>query len=189
MLALIAVTGCCLYVIGVRADRLHAQRNDRMILSFHHAQRAMTEPVSLRGGDVRASSDARAGESGPSSGSVTAPRGLYMRHSAGYWNWRYRLAASQVRDARAKLRQQWHPTVDYALRLASAVTGVSYWQMRSVSWCESRHNPFATNGRYLGLFQLSWSPFGFSAFDPVASALSTAMTVRREGWAQWECKP
>jgi len=89
-----------------------------------------------------------------------------------------------------KQRREWRPTVTYALRLASAVSGVSYWDLRAVSWCESRHFPFATNGRYRGLFQLGWAPFGMSPFDPVANALSAALTVRRDGsWRQWECKP
>ena len=91
---------------------------------------------------------------------------------------------------RRQLIHRWQPTVRYALRLASAVFGVSYWQLRSVSYCESRHYVYARNGRYKGLFQLGWHPFGFSAFDPVASALSAAATVRHDGsWRQWECRP
>lgn len=62
-------------------------------------------------------------------------------------------------------------------------------ELRAVAWCESRYFPFAVNGRYRGLFQLGWRPFGFSPYDPVASALSAALTVKREGWRQWECKP
>lgn len=116
--------------------------------------------------------------------------GLYRSHSASYWAWRYRVRTRQLQHANVLLHRRWHPTVDYALRLASAVTGVSYWQMRSVSYCESTHNPFATNGKYKGLFQLGWSPFGFSPFDPVANALSAALTVRNDGsWRQWQCKP
>jgi hypothetical protein len=96
----------------------------------------------------------------------------------------------RLHRARALLRRRWQPTVDYALRLASGVTGVSYWQLRSVAWCESRFDPFARNGKYLGIFQLGWTPFGFSPFDPVANALSAAVTVRHDGsWRQWECKP
>jgi hypothetical protein len=92
--------------------------------------------------------------------------------------------------ARAHVRRIWRPTVDYALRLASAVAGVPLGELERVSWCESTHNPFATNGRYRGLFQLGWSPFGFSPFDPVANALSAALTVRQDGsWRQWECRP
>jgi hypothetical protein len=92
---------------------------------------------------------------------------------------------------RRQMIQRWQPTVTYALRLASAVYGVSYWQLRTVSYCESRHYPFAHNGKYLGIFQLGWRPFGlFSPFDPVANALSAAATVAHDGsWRQWECKP
>ncbi len=125
-----------------------------------------------------------------SSASVTVSRGLYQHHSAGYWNWRYRQAAREVRAVRAKLRATWRPTVDYAYRLASAVTGVSYWQLRSVGWCESRHYPFAENGRYKGVMQLGWAPFGMSPFDPIANVLSAAMTVKHDGsWRQWSCLP
>jgi hypothetical protein len=88
-----------------------------------------------------------------------------------------------------KLKARWRPTVDYGLRLAAAVFGVSYWELRAVSRCESMWNPFAANGIYLGVFQLHWRPYGFSPFDPIASSLSTAATVKREGWRQWQCKP
>jgi hypothetical protein len=91
--------------------------------------------------------------------------------------------------ARRAARAHWRPTVHYALRLASAAYSVPYRDLRSVAWCESRLDPWATNGRYRGLMQLGWSPFGFSPFDPVASALSAAAVVRREGWRQWTCRP
>jgi hypothetical protein len=96
----------------------------------------------------------------------------------------------QLQMADRHLRQRWRPTVTYALRLASAVTGVPYRELSAVSWCESRYEPWASNGRYRGLFQLGWSPFGFSPYDPIANALSAALTVRQNGsWRQWECKP
>lgn len=106
----------------------------------------------------------------------------YAGHGPEWWHWRY------VRARRAA-RARWRPTVGYALRLASAAYGVPYWDLRAVAWCESRLDPWAANGRYKGLMQLGWSPFGFSPFDPVASALSTAAVVKREGWRQWECRP
>ncbi len=115
---------------------------------------------------------------------------VYRGFTAEEWAHKFRYRTRQLQQARAKLHARWQPTVDYALRLSSAVTGVSYWQLRSVSFCESHHYPFAQNGRYRGLFQLGWSPFGFSAFDPVANALSAAMTVAHDGsWRQWTCKP
>jgi hypothetical protein len=91
---------------------------------------------------------------------------------------------------RHELIRRWQPTVQYALRLASAVYGVSRWQLQAVSYCESRHYVYAINGIYRGIFQLHWRPFGLSPFDPIASALSAAATVRQDGsWRQWECKP
>lgn len=114
----------------------------------------------------------------------------YRGHPAGYWAQRYRRRTRQLQAVRAELRHRWQPTVSYALRLASAVSGVPYTDLSAVAWCESTHNPFAVNGRYHGLFQLGWAPFGMSAFDPVANAISAALTVRHDGgWRQWECKP
>lgn len=124
-------------------------------------------------------------------GSLTATsHGLYRHHSAAYWAWIVRQRGRKIRSLKAELHRRWRPTVDYALHLASAVYGVPYGDLRSVAWCESKFDPFARNGRYLGLFQMHWSPFGFSPFDPVASALSAAATVGHDGsWRQWECKP
>jgi hypothetical protein len=122
--------------------------------------------------------------------SAAPPNTYYRHHSAGYWAWQYRIRTRQLQAARARLRSRWQPTVRYALRLASAVTGVAYTQLAAVAWCESTHNPWAANGRYRGLFQLGWAPFGMSPYDPVANALSAALTVRHDGsWRQWECRP
>jgi hypothetical protein len=94
----------------------------------------------------------------------------------------------RLRGLERASRRAWAPTVTYAIRLASAVYGVPEAKMRAVAYCESTDNPYAVNGRYQGLFQLGWAPFGFSPFDPVASALSTAQTVVRDGgWRQWSC--
>jgi hypothetical protein len=91
---------------------------------------------------------------------------------------------------RRQMFKRWQPTVDYAYRLASAVFGVPYWELHAVGSCESHHYPFARNGRYLGVMQLGWRPFGFSPFDPVANVLSAAATVSHDGsWRQWSCKP
>src|SRR4051812_6355998 len=99
--------------------------------------RTVTEPE-VRGTRAPAETSARVPLD---SGSVT---GLYRNHSAAYYAWRFRQRTRQLQAAREQVRRRWHPTVDYALRLASSVSGVSYWQLREVSWCESTHNPFAT---------------------------------------------
>ncbi len=82
MLATIAVAAIILYGIGLRADRIHAGR-------------AVKEPVG-HGPQVTGSQKKSRSASTPS-GSVT-PR-LYSNHSAGYWNWRYRVAKRQSRNA------------------------------------------------------------------------------------------
>jgi hypothetical protein len=110
------------------------------------------------------------------------------------WWSRHAVQARKDANKRAativRLKRIWEPTVDYAYRLAARVSGVPEWQLRRVGHCESTDNPRAANGRQLGLFQLGWSPFGFSPFDPIASALSAAFTVRHDGsWRQWTCKP
>jgi hypothetical protein len=102
--------------------------------------------------------------------------------------------AAQWHTIAARYRQQllrrWRPTVEYAAHLAAAVYGVSEWEIRAVGYCESHHYVFARNGRYKGWLQLGWRPFGLSPFDPVASALSAAATVRHDGsWRQWQCRP
>src|SRR5215471_13952922 len=113
---------------------------------------------------------------------TTEPKAAgYHGISAEGWAYRYHVARHQLYRARVQLRRHFAPTVTYALRLASAVSGVSYWSLRSVAWCESTLNPFATNGRYRGLFQLGWAPFGLDPFEPVANAISAALTVVHDG--------
>jgi hypothetical protein len=108
--------------------------------------------------------------------------------------WSMYQQADRDRDKRGRtivrLKRAWRPTVEYALLLASRVSGVALEHLRTVARCESTLNPAAENGKYKGLMQLGWAPFGFSPYDPVANALSAALTVRHEGsWKRWDCKP
>ncbi len=120
----------------------------------------------------------------------TPPPTRFHGLTAKQWAGRFHDRGRQLHHVRVLLRRRWRPTVRYSLRLASAASGVPYRELATVAWCESRLDPFATNGRYHGLFQLGWAPFGLDPFDPVANALSAALTVRRDGgWRQWECKP
>jgi hypothetical protein len=131
----------------------------------------------------------RASDDPPGVTTVTVV-GRYRGVTAPGWAARYRRQTRRLMAARAETHRQWHPTVVYALRLASAVYAVPYRELYAVSDCESHHYPFAVNGQYRGIFQMHWSPFGFSPFDPVASALSAAATVVHDGgWRQWACKP
>jgi len=88
------------------------------------------------------------------------------------------------------------PSVGEALTLASVVYGVPRSSLAAVAWCESGHRPWARNGQYRGIFQqgpmFEASPFGragLSVWSPYAAALSTAYTVRAQGWRQWSCQP
>ncbi len=123
-------------MIGVRADRLHAQR-------------AVTEPGKGVTSEPRLKSLA---PSAASPGSVTASRGLYMRHSAGYYAWQLRVRTRQYREAHhyarvleRYIRARRHPAPSRTLSSSSP------WD--SVARCESGGN-WATNtgnGYYGGL--------------------------------------
>jgi hypothetical protein len=63
-----------------------------------------------------------------------------------------------------------------------------------VSFCESRFDPFATNGQYRGLFQIgpriNSTPFaGLNPYDPLVNALAAGAIVRQDGgsWREWSC--
>lgn len=99
-----------------------------------------------------------------------------------------RLRARTIRAQRVALRRRWAPTVSYAYSLAAAATGVPRSELARVGWCESTDIPTNSNGDgvHIGLFALSWDPLGFPRTDPVASALSAALTRVHDGsWRQW----
>lgn len=106
-----------------------------------------------------------------------------------------RVQADHLRAELRAARQAARPSVDHAIHLAAKAFGVDLRAMRTVARCESTFNPYARNGKYLGLYQAGpafWAATPFTAFDrtdPYANALATAMVVSREGWGQWSCKP
>lgn len=183
---MLALTGCfiaLLYLTGLRSDRA--------------GSRTVTEAGASKVGGTpewaTETSAARPLKGHATPASVTAP-GLYRGHTAYYWATKFKRRTRQYQHARAELRREWQPTVLYALRLASAVFGVSYWSLYNVSKCESNHYVFARNGQYRGIFQegpmFERGPFAaFGVFDPIANALTAAHTVSREGWRQWSCRP
>lgn len=92
------------------------------------------------------------------------------------------------------LERRFAGTSTTAIRVACVTYNVSCGTLLRVARCESSLDPFARNGRYLGLFQLG----GFhlqdpvieasSPFDPYANALHTARYVSAHGWGtQWDC--
>lgn len=88
-------------------------------------------------------------------------------------------AVAGAMTARQAIRQTFGPYADEAIRVAT---------------CESELKPWARNGQYLGLFQVSehWRRtvpgFGSSA---LAQARHAYRVFRLTGstWAHWTCKP
>jgi hypothetical protein len=61
----------------------------------------------------------------------------------------------------------------------------------NVAWCESSIRPWATNGQYLGAFQMgAWAR---STFGHGRTTWEQARAARRyhrvSGWGGWECRP
>ena len=66
-------------------------------------------------------------------------------------------------------------------------------QAKRVARCESGWNPSATNGQYLGLFQMGsyhyWRFEGNRWDDPYVNARAAGGLYREQGWRPWSCKP
>jgi len=132
-----------------------------------------------------------------------------LQHQAGrlgarvrHLRWQKRRLGSALASLRSAHRQAVRTLqarvggVDYAIRFSAAVTGVSESELRAVGSCESDLKPWARNGIYRGVMQegpmFEASPLGragFSVWDPLPNVMTAAMTVAREGWSQWECRP
>ena len=101
----------------------------------------------------------------------------------------------QLRRSRVtakRFRQSTRNSVDSALNLCSQIFGVPLWEMRTVALKESTFRPHATNGRFLGLFQLGSEVRVFRGdyFDPYVNACAAAKVVSREGgWFRWQAGP
>ena len=105
-------------------------------------------------------------------------------------------AVSWQRKARLKAKATTvrEITLD-AIAWAAARYGVSATEMRTVANCESHLWPFATNGQYLGVFQLGATHRTDPIFDQVpwmdayAQASHVARFIKAHGWSQWQCSP
>jgi hypothetical protein len=102
----------------------------------------------------------------------------------------------EVRHLRVDVSRRFAETSTSAIRVACAAYRVSCSDLFRVARCESSLDPFATNGRYLGLFQLGPAHLSdpviraTSPFNPYANAIHTARYVAAHGWgSQWECQP
>ena len=72
-----------------------------------------------------------------------------------------------------------------------SVFGAHCSEALRVSWCESRHNVFARNGQYWGLFQegeFARSHYGF-AWTAWAQTRSAYAYFLDAGWSPWTCRP
>jgi soluble lytic murein transglycosylase-like protein len=96
----------------------------------------------------------------------------------------------EIRHARVQCE---HGLVRACIRRAALHRGVSESWLRAVAWCESRFDPGATNGRYVGLFQFGpvlWGALPYrhrSRFSPKWASLAAALAFRRGLSNQWEC--
>ncbi len=164
MLTIILVTAAVIYGIGLRADRLHAQRTVKEPEA--ETQAGVAQLVRARPGSYRrdagSSPDSGKGSStrASASGSSTV-RGL--PHSAGYYAWQLRVRTRQYREAHhyarvleRYIRARRHPAPTRTLLAASP------WD--AVAQCESTGNWHANtgNGYYGGLqFDIgTWLAFG-----------------------------
>jgi len=177
LLATAAVFLACLYVIGLRADRIHAGR-------------AVTKPGAVADG-VSPVRDERSVRSA-ASGSVTAPA-RYRGLTAAQWARRYRHRTRQLQNARHTLRTS--SSVTEAIGLAATAYGVSESFMRSLSWCESKWNRHALNpSSSTGLFQIlvpsTWGTTPFARFSPwsaYANAMAAAYMLAHGRRSEWVC--
>ncbi len=183
MLTIILVTAAVIYGLGLRADRLHAQRT-------------VKEPVGFKAPQPRT----------VQTGSSTV-RGL--PHSAGYYAWQLRVRTRQYREAHhyarvleRYIRARRHPVPTRTLSASSGgsaenaicVTFGSYCsQAVEVARCESQLNVGASNGQYIGLFQMgayARARYGHSG-DAWGQARAAYRYFRDSGysWAPWTCRP
>jgi hypothetical protein len=106
-----------------------------------------------------------------------------------------RRLAREVRALHRDVERRFSETATSAIRVACTAYQVSCSDLFRVARCESSLDPYATNGRYLGLFQLGPSHLSdpiiqaTSPFNPYANAIHTARYVAAHGWGtQWECR-
>lgn len=78
-----------------------------------------------------------------------------------------------------------------AISDAAEEYGVSYARLECLAFRESSYNPYATNGRYSGLFQFdapTWriTPYAdASPFEPYAAAHAAAFLIARGESSRW----
>jgi hypothetical protein len=100
---------------------------------------------------------------------------------------------ARARAVTARLKRQLlaRPDVQHAIALGAAAYGVPVDRLRRVALCESRFDPQASAGLYLGLFQFGrvlWRTTPFSRFDrsdPYAAAFAASWAFARGLSGHW----
>ncbi len=192
--------GSCLYLIGLRADRIHAGR-----AMTHQAlgerEVSASQPAAMRelGHTTWVSvtpkgSVADDGSTPSSQDSFTTYRGL----TASQWAARFRFRTRQLQAARSDTKRVRRtlassPTVSEAINLAAVIygNGSTLW---ALARCESTLNPRAQNASgSSGLMQFMPStfastPYGrFSIWSPYASALAAGWMLQQGRRSEWVC--
>lgn len=85
------------------------------------------------------------------------------------------------------------PSSGSVQRVICGVFGPYCSQALRVAWCESRYRTTASNGQYLGLFQMGSGPrsrYGHG-LDPWTQAEAAFRYFADSGfdWSPWSCKP
>lgn len=130
------------------------------------------------------------------------------------WSWQQEIflpkTRTSFREKRVRgcaylkyLARKWEQRADAAFRRVVElrdpqeaichVFGVYCSEALNVTWCESRHDRYAKNGQYLGLFQMgSWerSKYGHgdTAIEQAIAAYAYFVDSGRD-WSPWACQP
>lgn len=130
----------------------------------------------------------------------TTHQDLYLSHSAGYWNWRYRARTQQLKAAHRRIHNlkrtlMASPSVTEAINLACVVYG-SCSTLWALARCESTLNPRARNpsSSATGLYQIlhpsTWrtTPFaGFDVYSPYANSMAAGYMISHGRRSEWVC--
>lgn len=101
-------------------------------------------------------------------------------------HWRERIPAQRAKRSLCWDGRYW----------INRIFGVYAGQAKTVAWCESKFSVNATNGQYVGIFQMGyverrtygWYTVGARAEVQVRSAHNYFVASGRD-WSPWECKP
>lgn len=101
------------------------------------------------------------------------------------------LAAPDPADAKLRHACRQPAQLDRTRCIIRLVFGANGEAAINVAWCESRLNHRASNGQYLGLFQMGAAErarYGHGR-TVLAQARAAQRYYRDAGWRPWTCKP